>query len=64
LDSFVFSKALARLDPFWFDDAEEGYGDARCMFGITLLAGVVELEQDVADSHSEEVKECNNSLLD
>jgi hypothetical protein len=37
LDSFVFSKALARLDPFWFDD-----GDARCMFGITLLAGLVE----------------------
>jgi hypothetical protein len=44
LDSLVFYKELARLDPFWFDDADNGEGDGWCMFGITLLAGVVELE--------------------
>jgi hypothetical protein len=49
LDSFIFSKALARLDPCWFNDADEGDGVDRCMFGTTLPAGVVELEQDVAN---------------
>jgi hypothetical protein len=34
------------------------------MFGTTLPAGVVELEQDVANWNSEEVKEWDDSLLD